>query len=159
MQPRIKFSKLIKKEPWPHGIEQALIVFSLSLTPAALCYCISALSHTMLFYSVEPTVQGPDYSYILYCVPLHTERAMSLCGIKTPAVAHWIAALYRHVPDLSSVLSSRLLNNKCCVVKVHLRVLIIAEVSRRRTWGGWQGEPAEWLLRIPPQLLKTLCIF
>ena len=95
----------------------------------------------MLFYSVELTVQGPDY--ILYCVPLHPERAMSLSGIKTPAVAHWIAALYRHVPDLSSVLSSRLLNNKCCVVKVHLRVLIIAEVSRRRTWGGWQGEPAE----------------
>ena len=66
--------------------------------------------------------------------------ASSFSGSKTPAGAHWIVALFCHVPDLSSVLSSRPLNNKCCVVKDPPQVLIIAiaEVSGRRPGEvGW----------------------
>ena len=124
MQPRIKFHKLIKKEPWLLGIKQAFVIFSLSSISAALCCCISALSHTMLFYSVEPP-KARTWLHLTDWVPLQTERATSLSWIKTPAGAHWIAAFCLCVSNLSAVLSSRLLNNKDFVVKVPQQVLIM----------------------------------
>ena len=115
MQPRIKFRKLIFKKPWLLGIKQALVVFSLSLISAALCCCISALSHTILFlfsWTAYPP-RARTRLHLTDCVPLPKKQATSLSGIKTPAGAHWSAALCHRLPDLSSVLSSRPLNNKC----------------------------------------------
>ena len=87
-------------------------------------------------------------------MPLPKKQATSLSGIKTPAGAHWSAALCHRLPDLSSVLSSRPLNNKCCVVKVPPQVLIIVEVSGFQNRGGWLGplgEPARLFSRIHQQ--------
>ena len=117
-------------------------------------------------------------SYYLYFCSVEQLRATLLHEDQTTsylsrATAYWAShklsrsqgscwssldsCLCHSVPDLTSVMSSGSLNNKCCVVKDPPWVLIIAiaEVSGCQAQGGWLGllgSPLDDFSLIPQQI-------
>ena len=126
------------------------LLVSINLAKNSLLHKRS-VSHYVIFIQLN-RISEKTRSNLTDCVPLRTEQATSLSWIRTPVWAHWIAALCHRVSDSHQYCQAALRLNKCCVAKVLLRVLIIAEVSRRQTRKGGQGplwEPIRWFFKNP----------